>query len=89
MTAIPIDNPSAFQTTCYKESAYGVYVSENALYLTESRPDPGLAREGTRIHKFALAGTDVRYRGSADVKGTSAGYGSTTQGQTWFGFSIK
>ena len=70
VTAIPIDNPSAFQTTCYKENAYGVYVSENALYLTESRPDPGLAREGTRIHKFALSGTDVRYRGSADVKGS-------------------
>jgi len=70
VTAIPIDNPSAFQTTCYKESAYGAYVSENALYLTESRPDPGLTREGTRIHKFALAGTDVRYRGSADINGT-------------------
>lgn len=26
---------------------------------------------------------------SADVSGTSAGYGSTTQGQTWFGFSVK
>ena len=25
----------------------------------------------------------------ADVKGTSAGYGSTTQGQTWFGFAVK
>ena len=27
--------------------------------------------------------------GSADVKGTSAGYGSNTQGQTWFGFAVK
>jgi hypothetical protein len=26
---------------------------------------------------------------SADVSGTSAGYGSTTQGQTWFGFAVK
>lgn len=26
---------------------------------------------------------------SADVKGTSAGYGSNTQGQTWFGFAVK
>ncbi|MGB5284932.1 MAG: hypothetical protein WBN29_10510, partial [Polyangiales bacterium] len=26
---------------------------------------------------------------SADVKGTSAGYGSSTQGQTWFGFAVK
>ncbi len=26
---------------------------------------------------------------SADVSGTSAGYGSNTQGQTWFGFAVK
>jgi hypothetical protein len=26
---------------------------------------------------------------SADVQGTSAGYGSTTQGQTWLGFAVK
>jgi uncharacterized secreted protein with C-terminal beta-propeller domain len=69
VTAIPIDNPSAFSTTCYKENAYGVYVSENALYFTEHRPDPSLARDVTRIHKFALSGTNVRYRGSADITG--------------------
>ena len=50
--------------------AYGVYVSENALYFTESRPDTALARDVTRIHKFALQGTQVRYRGSADIDGT-------------------
>jgi len=27
--------------------------------------------------------------GSADVKGTSAGYGSDTQSQSWFGFAVK
>ncbi|MDH3621565.1 MAG: beta-propeller domain-containing protein [Gammaproteobacteria bacterium] len=70
VTAIPIDNPSAFQTTCYKESAYGAYVSENALYLTEHRSGPDLEHDGTRIHKFALSGTNVRYRGSADIEGT-------------------
>ena len=26
---------------------------------------------------------------AADVRGTSAGYGSTTQGQTWLGFAVK
>jgi hypothetical protein len=36
-------------------------------------------------YAFSLGGQGS----SADVKGTSAGYGSTTQGQTWFGFSIK
>jgi len=39
----------------------------------------------TGEYAFSLGGQGS----SADVKGTSAGYGSTTQGQTWFGFSIK
>jgi uncharacterized secreted protein with C-terminal beta-propeller domain len=70
ITAVPIDNPANFSTTCYKESAYGVYVSESALYLAEHRPDTSLRRDITRIHKFALGGTRVRYRGSADIEGT-------------------
>lgn len=70
ITAIPIDDPGNFSTTCYNEDAYGVYVSESSLYFTEYRPDTALARDVTRIHKFALAGTDVRYRGSADITGT-------------------
>lgn len=69
VTAIPIDNPAAFETTCYKEGAYGVYVSETSLYFTEQRSNPELRRDVTRIHKFALQGTNVRYRGSADVTG--------------------
>ena len=70
ITAIPIDDPSAFATTCYNENAYGVYVSENALYFTELRPDTAVSLDTTRIHKFALSGTQVRYRGSADIQGT-------------------
>lgn len=70
ITAIPLDNPRNFSTTCYNEDAYGVYVAENALYFTELRPAASLQRDVTRIHKFALAGTDVRYRGSADIDGT-------------------
>ena len=70
ITAVPINDPTSFSTTCYNEDAYGVYVSENALYLTQFRPDPALARDRTRIHKFALSNTDVRYRGSADIEGT-------------------
>ncbi|MDH3441046.1 MAG: beta-propeller domain-containing protein, partial [Gammaproteobacteria bacterium] len=70
ITAIPMDDPANFRTTCYNESAYGVYVSESALYFAESRPDTSLRRDVTRIHKFALAGTQVRYRGSADIGGT-------------------
>ena len=70
VTAIPLDNPRNFSTTCYNENAYGVYVSENALYFTQSRPDLAVERDVTRIHKFGLAGTNVRYRGSADIDGT-------------------
>ena len=70
VTAIPIDDPANFSTTCYNEDAYGVYVSENALYFTQHRPDTTQGRDTTRIHKFALAGTSVRYRGSADIVGT-------------------
>jgi len=70
ITAIPIDNPSAFSTTCYKENAYGVYVSENALYFTELRPATAVNQDVTRVHKFALAATNIRYRGSADITGT-------------------
>ena len=70
ITAIPLDDPARFSTTCYSEDAYGVYVSENALYLTQFRPDAVARSANTRIHKFALSGTAVSYRGSTDVDGT-------------------
>ncbi|MDJ0751068.1 MAG: beta-propeller domain-containing protein [Woeseiaceae bacterium] len=69
IVAIPLDDPDNFRTTCYNEDTYGVYVSENALYFTQHRLDTASSTDMTRIHKFALAGTDARYRGSADVKG--------------------
>ncbi len=67
--AIPLDDPGNFTATCYSEDAYGVYVSENALYFTQFRSSTSAAIDVTRIHKFALAGTAVSYRGSADVEG--------------------
>ena len=70
ITAVPIDDPTNFTTACYNEDAYGVYVSENSLYFTELRPSTAAQRNITRIHKFALAGTSIRYRGSADIEGT-------------------
>jgi hypothetical protein len=39
--------------------------------------------------EYAFSLASVGLGSSADVKGTSAGYGSSTSGQTWFGFSIK
>ncbi len=70
ITAVPIDNPANFMTTCYNEDAYGVYVSENALYFAEHRPNSATQEDMTRIHKFSLASTSIGYRGSADIDGT-------------------
>ena len=70
ITAVPIDDPTNFTTACYNEDAYGVYVSENALYFTEFRPDTAAESDITRIHKFALAGTGIHYRGSSAIEGT-------------------
>lgn len=70
VTAVPVDDPTNFTTACYNEDAYGVYVSENALYFTELRPDTAAQSDITRIHKFALAGTSIDYRGSSDIEGT-------------------
>jgi uncharacterized secreted protein with C-terminal beta-propeller domain len=70
VTAIPIDDPDNFTTACYNEETYGVYVAENALYFAERQHGPELVGDVTRIHKFALAGTNVNYRGSTDIEGT-------------------
>ncbi len=69
LTAIPIDDPANFTTACYNEDAYGAYISENALYFTEHRFNEALTNDVTRIHKFLLTGTNVNYRGSADIRG--------------------
>jgi hypothetical protein len=69
VTAVPLDDPTAFATTCYNEDAYGVYVSESALYFTQVATGPEIARDITRIHKFSMAGTQVGYRGSAEIDG--------------------
>jgi len=67
--AVPIDDPGAFRTVCYDEQAYGAYVSPTALYLTELRTDSAHRRTSTRIHKFALAGDALAYKGSAEIAG--------------------
>lgn len=39
--------------------------------------------------EYAFSLSSVGMGSSADVKGTSAGFGSSVDGQTWFGFTIK
>jgi hypothetical protein len=69
ITVVPIANPTGFTTTCYNEAAYGVYVAEQALYVTQPRPTSSGRDERTRIHKFAFSGASVVYRGSAEIPG--------------------
>jgi len=69
VTAIPIDNPAEFSTTCYNQNAYGAYVSENAIYFTQIQTSATSNEYNTRIHKFSLLDTSVQYRGSAEIDG--------------------
>ena len=69
ITSFPIDDPSAFETTCFNDAVQGLYMSETSLYLTDVRFDQTWTRSETRIHKFRLAGSDAVYRGSADIAG--------------------
>ena len=69
ITAVSISDPTSFSTTCYNEETYGVYVSASAMYFTQFRPQTTPGPQNTRIHKFALASTELRYRGSADIEG--------------------
>jgi len=69
VTAIPLDRPDGFRSICYNADAYGLYVSEAAIYLTQAVFPSGAATGRTRIHKFALAGTSIDYRGSVEIDG--------------------
>jgi len=66
ITAISLNNPSQFHTSCYNQETSGVYVSENAVYLFE----PQYAqRTQTIVHKFALSNQKSLYSGSGVVRG--------------------
>ena len=69
VTAVPLDNPAAFTNTCYNDSAYGAYVSETSIYFTQLLEETLPENATTRIHKFALSGTSISYRGSGEVAG--------------------
>lgn len=65
ITAVPISNPGAFTTTCYDDDAYGIYVSETAMYLAQSQSDG----QNTRLHKFSIGDGSPSYSGSVDITG--------------------
>ena len=69
--------PVISQAVCYMEPTSGVYVSENAIYLTQAEYSNSEAR--TFVHKYSIgemAGEEISYSGSGVVKGTINGSSS-------------
>ena len=79
LSAIPLDAPEQYQSICISGNIETFYMSQQALYLASSRMD--YERQGntliyppdgdyqTEIHKFAFAGTQLQYKGSAQIPG--------------------
>lgn len=72
ISVIPLNDPDAIQSSCYVGEAYGMYMSTESLYLTGQRYEytETSSADFTQIHKFALNGAEVDYRGSAEIPGT-------------------
>ncbi len=68
ITMFSLSNPRALSSTCYNESADGVYVSPTALYVSQPHHPAGTSHS-TRIHKFALGVSGPGYAGSVEVEG--------------------
>jgi len=69
--------PVISQAVCYMEPTSGVYVSENAIYLTQAEYSNSEAR--TFVHKYTIgemAGEEISYSGSGVVQGTINGSSS-------------
>lgn len=69
ITAIPLDSPESFTSICYNADSAGVYMSAEALYVTQLNLSETYNAK-TRVHKFSLDDTTMAYRGSAEVDGT-------------------
>jgi len=80
VTAIPLDKPDQYYSTCIAGNIDTFYVSTKALYLTSSRHpvsmsggtifyEPGDSEMETEIHKFSLGEGKLDYRGSGAVQG--------------------
>lgn len=78
ITAIPLDNPSAFSSSCYLGNSEALYMTTKALYLATTHNDYSFSgvnsliyapEHRTSVHKFSLADTGMEYRGSGTVDG--------------------
>lgn len=66
--------PAVSQAICYMEPSSGIYVSENAIYLTQA--DYNNSTTKTFIHKYALGDNKISYSGSGVVDGSISGSSS-------------
>ena len=78
ITTIPLGNPAAFNSTCYLGSSETLYMTPQSLFLATTSNDYRILaastliydpKHETAIHKFALTGNGVDYRGSGTVQG--------------------
>jgi len=75
ITAINLAAPNSAKSVCFNEDSSGIYVSQNALYLSQARY--ASQASNTRIHKFKLNAGSPEYSGSADIAGQLWGPGQT------------
>lgn len=78
ITSVPLSDPQSFSSTCYLGNSETVYMTTRSLYLATTQYDYSFVSENelvynpehsTAIHKFALQGGGVDYRGSGEVQG--------------------
>lgn len=80
ITAIPLDNPQAYQSSCIVGSSESLYASTEAVYLASSRYQYDFQSQNytivnpngqykTDIHKFSITDNGLEYKGSGDVPG--------------------
>ena len=69
--AVDLVNPAIVNATCYNESTNGVYVSENAIYLTQAEYTDEDEHK-TLVHRFSIV-TGIDYSGSGKVDGYLSG----------------
>ena len=67
LIAVDLTNLTIANTACYIAPTNGIYISENAIYLTQI--DYSESQSRTLIHRFALSQT-LTYQGSGAVDGS-------------------
>jgi uncharacterized secreted protein with C-terminal beta-propeller domain len=80
ITAVPLKNPVAHKSTCFLGASETLYMTPDSLYLATTSWDYDVnvlaatsirynPEHTTAIHKFALGGGNIVYRGSGTVQG--------------------